>query len=518
MASRTFLTLVASLFCAGGVLLALPANAETPLTRATIQKLKNEVVLTAKQQGRREAKVQDVMTPGDALQTFQKAMAELRFNDRSLARIGEQAIFNFEPNTRTLDLKSGTVLLLIKPGQGRTRVRTPNAAAGIRGSALFIRHLPDSNVTMVGALTNSDIEISNKDGSQTVVLKAGQLGYVHNDRIGVFNFDQKLFQETSPFFKDIDWNEAPVEVKEEINAALQSQSAIAGKYEDTPDWTKLAENRTSVPPTTALINPLPPTRVDQALIPPPRVDEPRTSDGPRIPPDSVPTPRDNVASTAPPPPIRPTPAPKPGTRPVPQPSPPPVVNTPPANPPVTTPPTTGTPPVTTPPTAGTPPISTPPQNPAPPTPPIGSVPNPPTRPVPGPPAPPSGTIPAQPVGQTGVPTVPAQPVVQQPPAPPPQIATPPAIPVAPMPAAPPPAPVPAVPVVPPAPPVAAPPAIAAPPAVAPPTPAPTPAVAPLDTSPAAALPTPAPATPPAPAVTLPATETVPTVPTREVTP
>ncbi len=248
MASRSLLALVSSLLLSAGVtVVPLSASAETLLTKATVQKLRNQVELHLKQKrAPKKAEKADVMTPGDALRTFQRAMAELRFNDNSLARVGEQAVFYFEPNTRNFQLESGTVLLLVQPGQGRTRIRTPNAAAGIRGSALVVRYLKDTKVTMVAALTNSDIEISNKDG-KTVVLKAGQIGYVYQDKIGVYNFDQKQFQETSPLFKEIDWNEAPIAVKEEIEAALSNQPTFSGKYDDTPLWTKLAENRSTPP-------------------------------------------------------------------------------------------------------------------------------------------------------------------------------------------------------------------------------------------------------------------------------
>ncbi len=507
MASRTFLSLVTSLLvCAGGIMIALPAQAETPLLRATIQKVKNRVVLNPKRQAGRQAQIKDEMTPGDALQTFQKAMAELRFNDSSVARIGERAIFNFEPNTRNMDLKSGTVLLLIQPGQGKTRVRTPNAAAGIRGSALFIRYIEDSGVTMVGALTNSDIEISNADGTQTVVLKAGQMGYVHQGRIGVFNFDQKLFQETSPFFKDIDWNEAPGAVREEIEAALQQQSAIAGNYQDTPDWTKLADNR-STPPTAVEVataaNPLRPP-IEKDLLPT------GNSGQPVVPPSNsgnstgsgvitAPLPGEPaIVSPQPPmptlpsPPTAVTPAPLPD-RPVPQPVPPTIV-TPPSAVPTPTPPSPTAPPISNIPT----PV------------------NPPTRPVP---APPSGTIPAIPTPNGPGTTIPAQPSNQPPVAPPP---APPVVvvPPAPAPVAPPAPPVVAAPPAPapvPVPvPVPAPPIVAAPPAPAPapvanvpaptpvvstPVPAPTPVASPSDLSPVS-LPSTTP-TPPPPAPTTP---------------
>lgn len=128
--------------CWGTAVLPLPeqATAATPLTRAVIQNLHNVVQIIPYKQPKRRARKSDAIIPGDGLSTGRASLAELRFNDGSLARVGEQAIFRFLPKTRNFRLTNGTVLLLIPPGQGRTRVNTPNAAAAIRGSALFIRY------------------------------------------------------------------------------------------------------------------------------------------------------------------------------------------------------------------------------------------------------------------------------------------------------------------------------------------------------------------------------------------
>lgn len=124
------------------VVLPLPnrASAATPLTQAVIQELRNLVQLMPQDRPKRQARRSDAMTPGDGLSTGRSSLADLRFNDGSLARIGEQAVFRFLPKTRNFSLKNGTVLLLIPPGNGQTRVNTPNAAAAIRGSALFVRY------------------------------------------------------------------------------------------------------------------------------------------------------------------------------------------------------------------------------------------------------------------------------------------------------------------------------------------------------------------------------------------
>jgi len=255
MVSRNLPALCIAL-CSAALLAPLPAQANTLLTKATLKRVQNKVDLT-KNNSVQPAKPADTMVPGNILQTYQSALADLKFNDNSMARIGQRAVFRFQPNTRSFDLKSGTALFLIRPGQGTTRVRTPNATAGIRGSALFVRYISANQSTMIGALTNSDIEVvvpncgasraqavdnleTEADESSSncpkVVLKAGQMAVVYQGQLSVYPFDQRYFQETSPFFKDIDWNEAPVAVKAEIDAALAGQPAFSKVAQENPVW------------------------------------------------------------------------------------------------------------------------------------------------------------------------------------------------------------------------------------------------------------------------------------------
>lgn len=211
MSSR-FLIVIALMWSAGTLFLPGKASAATPLTEALVETTRNDVLVQLKKQNFRPAKAKkDKLLPNDALQTGAVSLAELRFNDRSLARIGEKALFEFQPGTRDIRLERGTVLLLIQPKQGRTRVRTPNAAAGIRGSALFVRFIPNADpkddlgpITIVGALTNSDIEVSNQDGSQKYVLRAGQMAVVHRNAIGLYTFDLNSFYATSALAQGLD--------------------------------------------------------------------------------------------------------------------------------------------------------------------------------------------------------------------------------------------------------------------------------------------------------------------------
>lgn len=208
-------------------------QAGIPLQRAVIASLRNAVELNLLNQAPRSATIRDTLAPGDSLSTAQAARAELRFNDGSLARVGGQAFVRFVAETRTLQLSNGTLLVLVPPNRGQTRIQTPNATAAIHGSALFVRYLPANDVTLVGALTESGIEITNRDRSQKQTLQAGQIAVVANNRIEqVYRFDLKTFYDTSELVRGLNLKCAAVNDRGDTEltiAAVRAETAEAAK-------------------------------------------------------------------------------------------------------------------------------------------------------------------------------------------------------------------------------------------------------------------------------------------------
>ncbi len=215
------------------------AIASTPLTRAVVQDIYNLVQLMPQNRPKRQARPADAMIPGDGLSTGRSSLAQLRFNDGSLARVGEQAVFRFLPQTRNFRLSNGTVLLLIPPGRGTTRVRTPSAAAAVRGSALFLRYNEKTDTTIVGALTDSGIEVFDKDEANSHVLKAGQMMLVVKGKLqGLYDFDLRQFYETSDLVRGLELNNtnptiatdaALDSVRVETTEALNQQKPVTGE-------------------------------------------------------------------------------------------------------------------------------------------------------------------------------------------------------------------------------------------------------------------------------------------------
>ena len=237
------------------------AIAQTSLTWAKVESLRNRVHLIPTGNNARLARVSDVMSIGDALRTAASARAELRFNDGSLARVGEQATFRFTPDTRNFQLSNGTVLLLIPPGRGRTTIQTPNAVTGIQGSALFVRvrclaeltseGYCSSPVTFVGALTNNPagaMVAYNESGSQQQSIHAGEMLIIEDGNISQrLEFDLRTFYETSGLAAGLalDSPTPPAELSDELQEVwqeIQDALELQGDFDNRGSAEEVVEN------------------------------------------------------------------------------------------------------------------------------------------------------------------------------------------------------------------------------------------------------------------------------------
>ena len=242
-----------------------------PLVWARVDFLRNRVQLLPHDAAARDARIADLLSVGDSLRTLRRSRAELRFNDDSLARIGERATFRFTPNTRNFQLTNGTVLLLIPPERGRTTIQTPNAVTGIQGSALFVRYIPETDTTIVGALTDNPggpMVLFNRDGSEQQALEANQIGVIEGDKITqLYRFDSQLFWESSGLAEGIDYSQDaspnasdPLDgVRQEIREAVSKQDPLPSEGEGVienpasfsrPDATEPGSTTSDVPAST----------------------------------------------------------------------------------------------------------------------------------------------------------------------------------------------------------------------------------------------------------------------------
>jgi hypothetical protein len=118
-----------SVFAAGG------ASGAEPYARATVTRLQNDVKFGASaQRGTRPAKVADVIQAESYLLTETDSRAELRYDDGSIVRVGQNTVFTFEADTRTLTLERGSLVFSIPKGSGGGKIRTASITAAITGT------------------------------------------------------------------------------------------------------------------------------------------------------------------------------------------------------------------------------------------------------------------------------------------------------------------------------------------------------------------------------------------------
>jgi len=77
---------------------------------------------------RRPAQTGDVIKADKYLLTETDSRAELKYEDGSIVRVGQNTVFTFEADTRTLELEKGSLIFYIPKGSGGGTVRTARGA------------------------------------------------------------------------------------------------------------------------------------------------------------------------------------------------------------------------------------------------------------------------------------------------------------------------------------------------------------------------------------------------------
>ena len=112
------------------------AIAATPYSSATVTKVENRVAY-GEQNSKvtRPAAVRDVVRENNFLLSQKASRAELEYPDGSVVRIGQNTVFSFDSDTRTLSLTKGSLLFYVPKGSGGGKIKTPSLTAAITGTA-----------------------------------------------------------------------------------------------------------------------------------------------------------------------------------------------------------------------------------------------------------------------------------------------------------------------------------------------------------------------------------------------
>ena len=178
--STQLITLLATVALSLTVMLA--GAATVPFNRATVTRTQNKVAYGQIDAGKgrtRPASNGDIVGPSNYLLTESESRAELQYDDGSVVRIGQNTVFSFEADSRTLNLKEGTFTFFMPRGQGGGMIKTPSLTAAITGT--------------IGKVSRDTIAVL--EGEVTMVpsgrkVKAGEFARAQPDgRIFIARFD-----------------------------------------------------------------------------------------------------------------------------------------------------------------------------------------------------------------------------------------------------------------------------------------------------------------------------------------
>ena len=172
-------TLIVLSLCLG-CLAAASTSSAIDLKRSKITQVVNDVeIISAADQTKKTAAVNDTFTMPDILRTGPASRAELVAEDDTVTRVGANTIFSFDPASRTIDLKQGSLLFHSPHGKGGGTIHTGSATASVLGSTLIVTTTSSGGFKVLALEDQAEINFLNglkqklDPGQMTFILPGG---------------------------------------------------------------------------------------------------------------------------------------------------------------------------------------------------------------------------------------------------------------------------------------------------------------------------------------------------------
>jgi hypothetical protein len=136
-------------------------------------------IISASNQSKKNAAVNDIFAMPDILRTGPASRAELVADDQTVTRVGANTIFYFDPANRTIDLQQGSLLFHSPHGQGGGTIHTGSATASVLGSTLIVTTTPNGGFKVLALEDEAEIKFFNglrqklEPGEMTFILPGG---------------------------------------------------------------------------------------------------------------------------------------------------------------------------------------------------------------------------------------------------------------------------------------------------------------------------------------------------------
>ncbi len=159
-----------------GCLTAVSTSHAVDLKQSKVTQVVNDVqIISAADQAKKSAAVNDAFKMPDILRTGAASRAELVAPDETVTRVGANTIFSFDPANRTIDLKQGSLLFHSPHGKGGGTIHTGSATASVLGTTLIITTTPSGGFKVLAL--EGEVELKFLNGLKQN-LAPGQMSFV----------------------------------------------------------------------------------------------------------------------------------------------------------------------------------------------------------------------------------------------------------------------------------------------------------------------------------------------------
>jgi hypothetical protein len=172
--------LSALVLCLGCISAVSNLHAAADLKQSKVTQVVNDVqIISAADQSKKSATVNDDFNMPDILRTGPSSRAELVAPDQTVTRVGANTIFSFDPANRTINLKQGSLLFHSPHGKGGGTIHTGSATASVLGSTLIVTTTASGGFKVLALEDEAEIKFLNglkqklQPGQMTFVLPGG---------------------------------------------------------------------------------------------------------------------------------------------------------------------------------------------------------------------------------------------------------------------------------------------------------------------------------------------------------
>jgi len=163
----------------------LPAGVQAePFKRAEVTRTMNSVSLLPEKQSARPASIGDLISGQTGLRTADDSRAELSFPDRTITRVGSNALFRFLAGGRDMTLDGGTMLFSSPKGAGGGQVQAGAITAAVTGTDFLVSYVKGPAAkggrVKVICLSRSVLVYFTANPRERRVLRPGQMVEIPN--------------------------------------------------------------------------------------------------------------------------------------------------------------------------------------------------------------------------------------------------------------------------------------------------------------------------------------------------